>query len=86
VAELTSQMTVLSTIRNEDAWFGWNNISTTSTFQDVGPNDVSVTRELLRFILPTLSLETRGRSLTPQKPRAASYPMFVLKYARIRIC
>jgi hypothetical protein len=39
-ADSTLQMTVLSTILNEDAWFGWNNISSTSTFQDIGPNDV----------------------------------------------
>jgi hypothetical protein len=38
--DLALQMTVLSVTRNEDAWFGWNNISSTNSFEDVGPNAV----------------------------------------------
>lgn len=36
----TSVMTVLNTGSDDDAWFGWNGVSTKTDFNDVGPNPV----------------------------------------------
>jgi hypothetical protein len=33
-------MTVVNEAEQEDAWFGWNSISSTTDFEDVGPNSV----------------------------------------------
>jgi hypothetical protein len=33
-------MTVVNEVEKQDAWFGYNCVSTTSDFVDVGPNKV----------------------------------------------
>jgi hypothetical protein len=33
-------MTVVNEGEQRDAWFGWNSVSTTTDFEDVGPNPV----------------------------------------------
>lgn len=33
-------MTVVNEAEQYDAWFGWNSVSTTTVFPDVGPNPV----------------------------------------------
>ena len=33
-------MTIVNEPEEEDAWFGWNSVSTRTYFEDVGPNPV----------------------------------------------